>query len=167
MTTIAKFAIFFIVLFFVEAFNIKKPKDEVGSRFPQNKPLFMMKKSMLVGMSETTEQVCETVIMHNLQPVFGHLINGSQVEILQRSDFKFTKTYVECSRDDRPTCHGVKENMYISECVTVFEKARTMVRLVDSFGPFAMGTIKTPILCECRLRRQYREFERSDADEDE
>ena len=58
-----------IVVFLLD---IKKPKDEVGSRFPQNKPLFMMKKSMLVGMSETTEQVCETVIMHNLQPVFGH-----------------------------------------------------------------------------------------------
>uniref|UniRef100_A0A1I7TZR4 NGF domain-containing protein n=2 Tax=Caenorhabditis tropicalis TaxID=1561998 RepID=A0A1I7TZR4_9PELO len=154
-----KMANILAALLFAAAFDPRdnEPHENIV-RKPE--PYDIVKKSMLVGMSETTEEVCETIIFNKYEPAYGHLLNGSQVEVLQRGGYKFVKTHVQCLKENRPPCHGVKDNMYISECVTVYENADAMVRLINSFGPFRMGTIRVPILCECRLRRQYRHFER-------
>ncbi|CCD61920.1 uncharacterized protein CELE_B0416.2 [Caenorhabditis elegans] len=163
--SVTKFSLIFVALLLAEALVAQSSQLESVTRKP--KPFFLVKKSMLVGMSETTEEVCQTVVLHNYEPVYGHLINGSLVEILQASGHKFSKTHVQCLEEDRPSCHGVKDDMYISECVTVYENANTMVRLFNSFGPYRLGTIRIPILCECRLRRQYRDFERPGDDDDD
>ncbi|CAL2049050.1 unnamed protein product [Caenorhabditis brenneri] len=138
-----------------------------GEDIPKLEMYSVSKRSMLVGMSETTEEVCESVIRPGFKPAVGHMVNGSFVEILQNDGYEFRKTYVHCSRRDRPACHGIREDKYISECVTVFENVNAMVRLLNTTGPFKTAMIRVPIFCECRLRRQYRSFRRDDNDDED
>ncbi|ULT79981.1 hypothetical protein L3Y34_010522 [Caenorhabditis briggsae] len=114
-----------------------------------------MKRSMLVGMNPKTEEVCQVSILKEHTPQIGHILNRSLVQILQNRETRF----VSCTDKMRPSCHGIDEK-YTSECVPVFKSAPAMVRLFNSRGPYTMEIIRVPIFCECRLRRQYRDFER-------
>uniref|UniRef100_A0A8R1EPQ6 NGF domain-containing protein n=2 Tax=Caenorhabditis japonica TaxID=281687 RepID=A0A8R1EPQ6_CAEJA len=151
-----------VALLLCTAFDVKKAANFYPEQLDQ---VYIKKKSILVGMSEETEEVCETVIHNGYRPAQGHLVNGSLVEILQQSiGHQFRKTFVRCKEENRPTCNGVKDNLYTSECVTVYENVNTMVRLFGSSARFELGTIRVPIQCECRLRRHYRIFESLNSD---
>ncbi|UMM39280.1 hypothetical protein L5515_016405 [Caenorhabditis briggsae] len=141
-----------------------------------------MKRSMLVGMNPKTEEVCQVSILKEHTPQIGHILNGSLVQILQNRETRFVQTFVSCTDKMRPSCHGIDEK-YTSECVTVFKSAPAMVRLFNSRGPYTMKFIRVttlqksvskitkylqvPIFCECRLRRQYRDFERPEKEEED
>ncbi|EGT55555.1 hypothetical protein CAEBREN_20444 [Caenorhabditis brenneri] len=127
---------------------------------PSSDPILLRKrKSILVGLSEHTEEVCKTKIRQNHRPQYGHIANGSRVEIQQDEDSFLEATFVECLGENRPPCHGVDHDMYISECVTVYEHKPANVRVVKTGGSFFPATVRVPILCECRLRRQFKSFE--------
>ncbi|CAO4383190.1 unnamed protein product [Caenorhabditis nigoni] len=128
--------------------------------------LHAVKRSMLVGMNPKTEEVCQVSILKDHTPQIGHILNGSLVQILQNRETRFVQTFVSCADKMRPSCHGI-DKKYTSECVTVFESAPAMVRLYNSRGPYTMEFIRVPIFCECRLRRQYRDFERPEEEEDD
>ncbi|CAD6195405.1 unnamed protein product [Caenorhabditis auriculariae] len=65
------------------------------------------KKAVLIGMSETVEDVCDTQVRVDHRPKYGHIRNGSRVEIEQSEENNLIATFVECSHVSRPTCHGV------------------------------------------------------------
>ncbi|EFP10848.1 hypothetical protein GCK72_017599 [Caenorhabditis remanei] len=146
---------------------IERIDEEAAASDPQNPavapsdPILLRKrKSILVGLSEHTEEVCPTKIRQNHRPQYGHIANGSRVEIQQDEESFLEATFVECLGENRPPCHGVDHDLFISECVTVYEHRPANVRVVKSGGPFFAASIRVPILCECRLRRQFKAFDK-------
>ncbi|CAA94854.1 NGF domain-containing protein [Caenorhabditis elegans] len=133
---------------------------EVPVVAPSDPILLRKRKSILVGLSEKTEEVCKTKIRQHHRPQYGHIANGSRVEIQQDEESSLEATFVECLGENRPPCHGVDHDLFISECVTVYEHRPANVRVVKSGGPYFPATIRVPILCECRLRRQFKDFEK-------
>ncbi|CAI2354464.1 unnamed protein product [Caenorhabditis sp. 36 PRJEB53466] len=104
--------------------------------------LLRKRKSILVGLSEQTEEVCKTKIRQNYRPQFGHIANGSRVEIQQDEESFLEATFVECLGENRPPCHGVDHDQYISECVTVYEHRPANVRVAKSSGPYYPATVR-------------------------
>ncbi|PIC27210.1 hypothetical protein B9Z55_019536 [Caenorhabditis nigoni] len=127
---------------------------------PSDPILLRKRKSILVGLAEHTEEVCKTRIRQNHRPQYGHIANGSRVEIQQDEESSLEATFVECLGENRPPCHGVDHDLFISECVTVYEHRPANVRVVKSGGAFFAATVRVPILCECRLRRQFKDFDK-------
>uniref|UniRef100_A0A1I7X8B9 Uncharacterized protein n=1 Tax=Heterorhabditis bacteriophora TaxID=37862 RepID=A0A1I7X8B9_HETBA len=75
---------------------------------PDFKQLQLSKKAkpVLIGIAGA-EDVCKTRILKDHQPLYGHINNGSRVEIQQDGIRSLIATFVECMQDDRPSCHGI------------------------------------------------------------
>ncbi|EYC21704.1 hypothetical protein Y032_0018g3489 [Ancylostoma ceylanicum] len=120
----------------------------------------MQKKSLELEVPEA-EHVCPTTIMKRHKPKFGHMGNGSFVELQQDSEHSFEATFVECTNGHhRPPCHGIDTIIYSSECVTSYEWRTAFVRLPGSNADFIPAQIKIPIACQCRLIRKLQPFAR-------
>uniref|UniRef100_A0A1I7UZZ7 Ins145_P3_rec domain-containing protein n=1 Tax=Caenorhabditis tropicalis TaxID=1561998 RepID=A0A1I7UZZ7_9PELO len=112
---------------------------------PSDSIVLRKRKSILVGLSEHTEEVCKTRIRQNHRPQYGHIANGSRVEIQQDEDSFLEATFVECLGENRPPCHGVDHDLFISECVTVYEHRPANVRVVKTGGPYFPATIRVSL----------------------
>ncbi|XGW04723.1 hypothetical protein V3C99_015694 [Haemonchus contortus] len=120
----------------------------------------MQKKSLDLPVPEA-EHVCPVTIMKRHRPDFGHMGNGSFVEVQQDSEHSFEATFVECTNGHhRPSCHGIDTFTYSSECVTMYEWRSAHVRLPGSNVDFVPALIKIPIACQCRLIRKLQPFAR-------
>lgn len=64
--------------------------------------------------------------------------------VLKRTVRLVTASKMTCEYDIYSINRGILFR-YISECVTVYENANTMVRLFNSFGPYRLGTIRVRI----------------------
>uniref|UniRef100_A0A8R1HMM4 NGF domain-containing protein n=1 Tax=Caenorhabditis japonica TaxID=281687 RepID=A0A8R1HMM4_CAEJA len=164
MPSIVQFLVFFTVVnvstsyvVVVEPLVESISEEDVASA-PSDPILLRKRKSLLVGLSEHTEEVCKTKIRQNHRPQYGHIANGSRVEIQQDEESSLEATFVECMGENRPSCHGVDHDLFISECVTVYEHRPAHVRIAKSNTPYFPATVRVPILCECRLRRHFRDF---------
>ncbi|RCN28406.1 hypothetical protein ANCCAN_25850 [Ancylostoma caninum] len=102
----------------------------------------VQKKSLELEVPEA-EHVCPTTIMKRHKPKFGHMGNGSFVELQQDSEHSFEATFVECTNGHhRPPCHGIDTIIYSSECVTSYEWRTAFVRLPGSNADFIQAQIK-------------------------
>ncbi|VDO27098.1 unnamed protein product [Haemonchus placei] len=120
----------------------------------------MQKKSLDLPVPEA-EHVCPVTIMKRHRPDFGHMGNGSFVEVQQDSEHSFEATFVECTNGHhRPSCHGIDTFTFSSECVTMYEWRSAHVRLPGSSVDFVPALIKIPIACQCRLIRKLQPFAR-------
>ncbi|VDL73422.1 unnamed protein product [Nippostrongylus brasiliensis] len=100
------------------------------------------KKSLDIPVPEA-EHVCPTTIMKRHRPLFGHMGNGSYVEVQQDSEHHFETTFVECTEGHhRPQCHGIDTVLYSSECVTLYEWRSAFVRLPGLDVNFIPAKIK-------------------------
>ncbi|KAK6052357.1 hypothetical protein COOONC_10138 [Cooperia oncophora] len=102
----------------------------------------MQKKSLDIPVPEA-EHVCPVTIMKRHRPQYGHMGNGSYVEVQQDSEHSFEATFVECTNGHhRPSCHGIDVFTYSSECVTLYEWRTAFVRLPESNVNFVPAMIK-------------------------
>ncbi|KAE9417201.1 hypothetical protein Angca_002467, partial [Angiostrongylus cantonensis] len=122
---------------------------------------YLIKKKSLDLEVPEAEHVCPVTIMKRHRPQFGHMANGSFVEVQQDTEHNFEATFVECTGGHhRPPCHGIDTVIYSSECVTMYEWRRAFVRLPGSNVNFIASLIKIPIACQCRLTRKLQPFAR-------
>ncbi|KAK6753479.1 hypothetical protein RB195_012831 [Necator americanus] len=136
------------------------PVESIGSGMENYDYPAIEKKSLDLGVPEA-EHVCPTTIMKRHKPAFGHMGNGSFVEVQQDSEHSFVATFVECTNGHhRPPCHGINTVIYSSECVTSYEWRSAYVRLPGSDVDFVHAQIKIPIACQCRLIRKLQPFTR-------
>ncbi|TKR87161.1 hypothetical protein L596_011609 [Steinernema carpocapsae] len=135
---------------------INQKNDNIAESFQPEPAMVVPEKRNANAMKPlpTPEHVCNTNILRNYQPTHGHEQDGSKVEIQQDSERSFSATFVECENKERNECHGIDNALFTSECVTLYEFRQAGVRPAGSSGPFALGFIKVPITCQCRLRRK-------------
>ncbi|VDO91072.1 unnamed protein product [Heligmosomoides polygyrus] len=120
----------------------------------------LQKKSLDIPVPQA-EHVCPVTILKRHRPDFGHMGNGSYVEVQQDSERSFEATFVECTEGHhRPPCHGIDTLLYSSECVTLYEWRSAYVRLPGSNVNFTPAKVKIPIACQCRLTRKLQLFPR-------
>ncbi|CAJ0590616.1 unnamed protein product [Cylicocyclus nassatus] len=154
IVTMLKVYIFEVSLAYVLSSN-SLPPDTREFLIP-----IMQKKSLDLELPEP-EHVCPTTILKRHTPQFGHMENGSYVEIQQDSEQSFEATFVECTNGHhRPQCHGIDTILYSSECVTLYEWRSAYVRLPSLNADFVPAKIKVPIACQCRLIKKLKPFAR-------
>ncbi|CAJ0581894.1 unnamed protein product, partial [Mesorhabditis spiculigera] len=112
-------------------------------------PMVRGRRNLAPAVSEPLD-VCETRIIPDHSPKFGHMHNGSRVEIQQDNYFHFTATFVECVSEVR--------DRFISECVTMYEHRPAGVRLVGYDVDFIEASIRVPIGCSCKVRKILHPF---------
>ncbi|KAK6014947.1 hypothetical protein OSTOST_19658 [Ostertagia ostertagi] len=102
------------------------------------------KKSLDLPVPEA-EHVCPVTILKRHRPQYGHMGNGSYVEVQQDSERSFEATFVECTNGQPQTIMSLGSTRlreYSSECVTLYEWRSAHVRLPKSNVDFVPAMIK-------------------------
>ncbi|CAJ0957228.1 unnamed protein product, partial [Mesorhabditis belari] len=151
-------SITYLMLFFFEVFGLTASmvvfvkKEDLP--FDLDRPVLRARRNarLTSALSETFD-ACPMRILPDHRPKFGHIHNGSRVEIQQDDEAPFSATFVECLSEVRESCAGVDNRRFVSECVTVYDHRPAGIRLVGSDRPFHIGSIRIPIACSCQLRK--------------
>ncbi|ETN82304.1 hypothetical protein NECAME_02041 [Necator americanus] len=135
------------------------PVESIGNGMENYDYPAIEKKSLDLGVPEA-EHVCPTTIMKRHKPAFGHMGNGSFVEVQQDSEHSFVATFVECTNGHhRPPCHGI--NTVIKFVLGLLPEISRCGQRNDFWkGERKVVQILIPIACQCRLIRKLQPFTR-------